>query len=823
MVNETRTASLFPSFLARSSPEQLLIVDDEVASLSPLCEFLSAAGYQVMGRVSGREALEAMNERRFDLLLTDLMMQEMDGIALLRAAHERDPQLVSIVITGQGTIQTAVDAMKAGAFDYLVKPLQFNMLLQVIARALDVRRLRKENQELREVVEVYRLKQELQESEERYRSLFENMIEGSAYCQMLFEDGRPHDFVYLGVNAAFEKLTGLKDVVGKKVTEVIPGIREADPELFEICGRVAMTGKPEKFEMFIEALKMWFSISVYSPEKEFFVAVFDVITERKKGEEKLGRLYQQVKEEAEVSASLLTMVETLNTVLDERELIKNVVNLAPRYLRFDRIGIFLYDESVGGFVFSDGYGFSPAEEGMLLSRNFRVGDFSAIDRAVKGKTLVIENAAESDLLSKELIEAFGVKAAVIVPISAREKVIGGIYGDYKTLRPIEKRDVSFLKGVADGIAIALQNSRLYRESVERLMELSGKVETIKTMAVLDREILSTIDRAAILKTAVTLVSRIIPCERAAILLTEGENYRVISEWGVGRFSDNVYSVKNSHFEMLEMKRTSLFIPDLAEDSTGCLYHKEQNAIGIKVSLLVPLITKGGIIGLLDIGSTLSGRLSPAHLSTAENIGSQITVALENARLYEELQQLLISTITSLASAIDAKSPWTKGHSERVTQYALKIGLEMGLKDEDLERLKLSGLLHDVGKIGTYDVLLDKVEKFTAEEFEIVMKHPGKGAEILSPIRQLTDVIPGILHHHERYDGKGYPKGLKGEDIPLYARILCAADSFDAMTADRPYRAAPGKDYAILELKECSGTQFDPKVVEAFLRVIDHLS
>jgi PAS domain S-box-containing protein len=133
----------------------------------------------------------------------------------------------------------------------------------------------------------FRAEEELRKSEQRYRSLFDNMIEGFAHCKMLYEDGNPRDFIYLNVNSAFEKLTGLQNVVGKKVSEVIPGIREADPGLFEIYGRVALTGKPEHFEMFVEALKMWFSISVYSPKREHFVAVFDVITERKKAEENL--------------------------------------------------------------------------------------------------------------------------------------------------------------------------------------------------------------------------------------------------------------------------------------------------------------------------------------------------------------------------------------------------------------------------------------------------------------------------------------------------------------------------------------------------------
>jgi signal transduction histidine kinase len=142
----------------------------------------------------------------------------------------------------------------------------------------------------------FRTEEELQKSELRYRGLFENMVEGYAHCRMLYEDGNPSDFIYLDVNGAFERLTGLHNVVGKMVTEVIPGIREADPELFGIYGRVAQTGKPEQFEMFVEALKMWFSISVYSPKKEHFVAMFDVITGRKKAEERIRRMNEELEQ-----------------------------------------------------------------------------------------------------------------------------------------------------------------------------------------------------------------------------------------------------------------------------------------------------------------------------------------------------------------------------------------------------------------------------------------------------------------------------------------------------------------------------------------------
>jgi putative nucleotidyltransferase with HDIG domain/PAS domain S-box-containing protein len=191
----------------------------------------------------------------------------------------------------------------------------------------------------------------------------------------------------------------------------------------------------------------------------------------------------------------------------------------------------------------------------------------------------------------------------------------------------------------------------------------------------------------------------------------------------------------------------------------------------------------------------------------------------HSSLMEE-RDLLDGLIHAFANAIDAKSHWTRGHSERVTEYCVEIAKEMGLSKADTDNLKTAALLHDIGKIGTYDEILDKPEKLTPVEYELVKKHPGKGIDILQPIKKMEDVLPIIIRHHEQVDGGGYPDGLKDGEIPLAARILSAADSYDSMIAERPYRPSLGKEYAVGELKRRSGTQFDPGVVKAFLRVLE---
>ena len=200
----------------------------------------------------------------------------------------------------------------------------------------------------------------------------------------------------------------------------------------------------------------------------------------------------------------------------------------------------------------------------------------------------------------------------------------------------------------------------------------------------------------------------------------------------------------------------------------------------------------------------------------ELAGSFNNMAEEVGTLVKELQDFSWSTITTLARTIDAKSPWTAGHSERVSQMSVAIACVMGLPEAELERLYRGGLLHDIGKIGVPASILDKKGRLTDEEMAVMRSHVTVGARILEPLTALEDVLPIVLYHHERWDGKGYEAGLAGTDIPRLARIVCVADTYDAMRSDRPYRTGRSPDETLEEIAMCSGSQFDPEVVEAFV-------
>jgi putative nucleotidyltransferase with HDIG domain len=237
----------------------------------------------------------------------------------------------------------------------------------------------------------------------------------------------------------------------------------------------------------------------------------------------------------------------------------------------------------------------------------------------------------------------------------------------------------------------------------------------------------------------------------------------------------------------------------------------------RAGLAVPVKTKGRTFGVIFACGKPNGQdFSARERDMLCGIANQAAVALDNASLHHDYENLLVGIAWSFAAALDAKSPWTAGHSKRVTQYAVAIAEELNEGQEFIHLVQTCGLLHDIGKIGTPELILDKKDGITREERRTICEHATQGARILEHIDTFQPVIPGVRHHHERWDGGGFPDGLAGEAIPLLARVLAVADAFDAITSDRPYRRRRSRAEAIKEIKRCSGSHFDPLVVEALV-------
>jgi putative nucleotidyltransferase with HDIG domain len=204
----------------------------------------------------------------------------------------------------------------------------------------------------------------------------------------------------------------------------------------------------------------------------------------------------------------------------------------------------------------------------------------------------------------------------------------------------------------------------------------------------------------------------------------------------------------------------------------------------------------------------------------ENREYQSTLEQKVEERTRELEESYESTLEAMITALDFRDNETMGHSRRVVEYAVIVAKTMGIGEPELSWIRRGAILHDVGKIGVPEAILNKPDRLTAAEMAVMKSHPEKGAEILASIRAMRDIVPGVLHHHERFDGMGYPRFLKGENIPLQARIIIIADTFDAMTSTRPYRNALPTQVAVDEIRRCTATQFDPRLADVFVELAD---
>jgi HD-GYP domain-containing protein (c-di-GMP phosphodiesterase class II) len=238
------------------------------------------------------------------------------------------------------------------------------------------------------------------------------------------------------------------------------------------------------------------------------------------------------------------------------------------------------------------------------------------------------------------------------------------------------------------------------------------------------------------------------------------------------------------------------------------------------TIIVPIVSSNRVIGVLVAGNKQGSdsMASSVDIKLLSASASQLAIFLENASLYEDLNATFIGTLEALSSAIDAKDRYTCGHSKRVALLTADLARAAGLEKEQVDRFQICGIVHDIGKIGVPESVLLKDGKLTDEEFDKIRMHPEIGARILRDIPNLEDIIEGVLHHHERFDGNGYPHGIAGTKIPLVARMIAIADTFDAMSSNRTYRPAMAHEDVLIELKRVMGTQFDPELVALFLEL-----
>lgn len=308
---------------------------------------------------------------------------------------------------------------------------------------------------------------------------------------------------------------------------------------------------------------------------------------------------------------------------------------------------------------------------------------------------------------------------------------------------------------------------------------------------------------------------------SSLLLIDDEAQHLLFEFADGESGGTLQHVKldikSGIAGWVARHGVPLIVNDVASDPR--FFGDVDKATGFVTHAIMcsPLVARGRVIGVIEVLNKLDGSdFDERDLQTLTAVAATAAIAIENSRLHQSTIAGYKGTISALAAVIDAKDPCTRGHSQRVVEYALMAGEALGLSQDELEVLEYAAILHDIGKIAIADSVLSKPGKLTEAEARIFREHPVIGANIISDIPFLSRARRLVLHHHERYDGTGYPEGLAGQDIPLAARLLAVADTFDSITTDRPYRAALGKQHAIDELQRCSATQFCPVAVDSFI-------
>lgn len=322
---------------------------------------------------------------------------------------------------------------------------------------------------------------------------------------------------------------------------------------------------------------------------------------------------------------------------------------------------------------------------------------------------------------------------------------------------------------------------------------------------------------------ISFITKTLDCTRASIMLKEENCLHIKASTGI---AEDI--VENTAIPIGEYisggvfaKKKAIFIHDVDEVPwlKGTVKTDHKSFISYPM-LLAGLVLNEEAIGVINVTDKRDNRSFTQHdFETLNFIVNTASIAIHNHLNRLNLKDAYFETTRALAQAIEAKDDSTGEHCERIEKYAIDIAREIGLSPGEIENLRYAAILHDVGKIGVREDVLKKPGRLTHEEYEEIKKHPVIGAEIVNGVQFLSEVVPVIYHHQERYDGKGYPSGLSGEAIPLGSRIIAILDTFDAMTSDRCYRKALKVEDAIAELRRCAGSQFDPRIVDLFVKVL----
>ncbi|MBI3557062.1 MAG: HD domain-containing protein, partial [Deltaproteobacteria bacterium] len=370
---------------------------------------------------------------------------------------------------------------------------------------------------------------------------------------------------------------------------------------------------------------------------------------------------------------------------------------------------------------------------------------------------------------------------------------------------------------------ALKKIRILEKEIAGTIALTqSKVYQLECLANFSAILNSTLDTSTVREKAMEATCKLLTCETGSLLLADAAKRELYWETALGPSGAELKTFRlpideTSIAGHVALTGRPMLINDVSKNPFHFKKADEKTSFTTKNMVCVPVIAKGNVIGVLQAINKVSGDFESEDVGLLETLSYQVAIAIENAMLYTKLKDTFLQTASAMAGAIEAKDRYTGGHTKRVLHYSMAIADYVNLSVTERENLRLAAILHDIGKIGIDDKVLKKQYALNDDEYEIMKKHPAIGHEILSQVDGLKDIVDAMRYHHERPDGKGYPYGLSGDQIPKIASIISVADTYDAMVSTRPYRKGLDPQIAFGEIVKYRGSQFDAEIVDAFVK------
>lgn len=667
----------------------------------------------------------------------------------------------------------------------------------------------------RDITERKQAEKALRESHQRIEKVLKNEVVGVLFWDVT--SGYMTD-----ANETFLNLMGYsrQDLDARKLTwqKLTPqeyhDLSLAEMQKFKETGRI---GPYEKEYLCKDGTRKWLLFAGNSLDGNMCVEFCVDISEKKQAKDEAYR-------QAHRAEALLRISSHLNAELELNKVYNTICEEACRALHTKMSAYLSYDSTTRSFQLTASSGLPDELSQALEPLNWEafeilfkklgtagvIPDISAVPELQYTQTLLSQGIQS---IAYSLVERDGLPLGILI-VGNIEKI------------DFTKDYITFLSGLTNQAASAVTNARLFKETKDRLSQ-------VRALRNIDLAIIDSIDIRVPFQVILDEVIKTLQTDAAAILRLDPHTGTLKYEHWLGfRTKDikkTIIPLGQGYGGRTALERKSIYIHDLREGEQDSLLPPFITNEGFVAYYAVPLIAKGTVLGVLEVYHRDPLVSNGEWQSFLETLAGQAAIAIDNAELFLKLErsnsdllQAYDATIEGWAHALDLKDEETEHHSRRVTDLTLHIAEKMGVKVEYLIHIRRGALLHDIGKMGIPDSILLKPGKLTDEEWEIMSKHPKYAFDMLSKIEYLYEALEIPYCHHEKWDGGGYPRGLKGEQIPLSARIFAVVDVYDALTSDRPYRKAWTWERTLEHIRELSGTHFDPQVVDVFLKEVRNM-